>query len=706
MTRWFTRAALAAMALLMAAPAPAAERVDRRETNFQVSALVPGLGNRYRPGRLFPIAVELSVLATRVSGTIEVQTQTQSESIPIYTAAFDLSPGASYRYYLYPRCENLSDSYTLTIRDANGRELRQEQLAMKSHETGTYLAATIGHEDVAGLGPTQQNDQRIGLQSVPLQMDFMPPKCSGWDPADAVIWPHPDPSGMSAAQQKALTDWVLGGGRLILAPGDSWQAVAKTFLSDFVPGAVTGLEVTPYLDKLAAYGGAQFDGDARMSIAVLKNPVGEVLVWSESRPLVVRCRMGFGEVIFLAFDPTKSPFARWRGSQAFWENVLALKRPARTESQQSNQQGNYFNPYGSYGVSDTLANSLGEFPKVKPISFTFVVFFLLIYVILIGPVDYFVLKRLKHLEWTWFTFPAVALVATGIAFWTISSTRTAQIYINQLSVMDWSADGKSERSHDVAVLLSPTNQRYDVTFKNAGGELFLMENHRDPYGGMGGGFNISATTFRMDDAEDGPVARSLLIPVWSTRTFSGCLRQNAKTNVPFSASLSVVGDHLEGSVTSHALDTLTGVAVIHKTGVYTRGASGGLGPGETWQLVPKQRRKLADFYNDSRRGAVTNMQGGGGTPDRTRARDCAVFSTVAYDSRFFPAMYYQNENYQTDDERYSFDLPPEWSLRSSIEAGEAVVIGTISRCAPQLNIGSGNIERYERTVYRVCAEAK
>jgi hypothetical protein len=703
MTRWCTRVALAAMALCMAAPAPAAERVDRREANFQVGALVPGLGNRYRTGRSFPVAVELSVLATPVAGTITVQTQTQAESIPVYTVPFDLSPGASYRYYLYPYCQNLSDSYTLTIRDSNGRELRQEPLTMKSHETGTYLVATIGHEDVAGLGPTQQNDQRIGLQSVPMQMDFMPPKCCGWDPTDAIIWPHPDPSGMSSAQQKAITDWVLGGGRLILAPGDSWQAVAKTFLSDFVPGTVTGLEVTPYLDKLGAFGGVPFDSDSRMSISVLKDPVGEVLVWSESRPLVVRYRAGFGEVIFLAFDPTKSPFARWRGSQAFWESILALKRPTPS-SQQPNQPGNYFNPYGSYGVSDTLANSLGEFPKVKPISFTFVVIFLLIYVVLIGPVDYFVLKRLKHLEWTWFTFPAVALVATGTAFWTISSTRTARIYINQLAVMDWSADGRSERTHDVAVLLSPTNQRYDVTFKNAGGELFLMENHRDTYGGMRGGFNVSATTFPMDDvAQDGPVAKTILIPVWSTRTFCGRLRQNAKTNVPFSVALSVVGDHLEGTITSHALEIVQDIKVIHKTGVYSIGR---LGPSETAKIAPKQRRKLLDFYNQSRGAAITVQQPDGGAPDRERAQGCAVFSTVAYDSRYFPAMYYGSESNPGDDERYSFGLPPEWSLRSSIEAGQAVIIGTASRCPSQLNIGPGNIERYEKTIYRVCAEAK
>ena len=136
---------------------------------------------------------------------------------------------------------------------------------------------------------------------------------------------------MSAAQQNALSEWVLGGGRLIICVGDGWEAVNKTFLRDFLPRPLSGVVTTRFLESLAAYGEAPFDAGAEMIIASLDGESG-ALVSADAKPLVLKRRHGFGEVIFLAFDPTKSalrPVERSR--RASGRKLLKLDLPEMPE---------------------------------------------------------------------------------------------------------------------------------------------------------------------------------------------------------------------------------------------------------------------------------------------------------------------------------------------------------------------------------------
>jgi hypothetical protein len=40
----------------------------------------------------------------------------------------------------------------------------------------------------------------------------------------------------------------------------------------------------------------------------------------------------------------------------------------------------------------------------------------LIYVLIVGPANYFILRRRKKLEWTWVTIPVIVLVFLGAEY--------------------------------------------------------------------------------------------------------------------------------------------------------------------------------------------------------------------------------------------------------------------------------------------------
>src|SRR5262249_59291604 len=70
-------------------------------------------------------------------------------------------------------------------------------------------------------------------------------------------------------------------------------------------------------------------------------------------------------------------------------------------------------------LAGELVRDLETFGDVPVVPFGWVAFFILLYVVLIGPLDYFILKKVfKRLEFTWITFPLVVLIVSVAAYFT------------------------------------------------------------------------------------------------------------------------------------------------------------------------------------------------------------------------------------------------------------------------------------------------
>jgi|GEM_PF-2947542 len=697
----------AALALaLLGAGAGAGAGAEGGDTrNLQVSAIMPGLGNKYRSGAFFPVAVELGAQFAAESGTITIEASGSGDAVPRYTTRFELSPGTRYRYFLYPYCSNVGDSYVLYVRDAGGRTVRREELSMKGHDQQSYLVGIVGPQGIPGVIEREADNKACGMTMAIVAPDFMPPKACGYELLDVLIWAHPDPEGLTPTQINALEEWVLGGGRLVIAPGDTWQPTAATFLAGLAPGVVTGVESTGDLGALEAAGAAPFGPGSSMALTLLERPTGRVLMSAGGRPLVVRGKVGFGEVTFLAFDPTRNPFARWAGAQKFWDYLLGLGFPAEEGGTSggtgSSPGGRGYGYQYRQGLAERLTGSMNQFTEIRPISFVFVVGFLIVYVILVGPVDYFVLKKLRHLEWTWITFPTIAVAATLVAFAVISATRAARVYINQLTVVDWSADGRMERTETISALISPKNDRYDVSYRKPSCELFLAEPAAGRYGMPS--FSFTTNYDVVDSADAGMSALQVLMPVCSPRTFWGRWRTGSPGEPPLVVDLKPVAQGLEGSVTNNSAVAFDNVQLVHEKGVCKIGR---LAAGESATINWQKSLRFADFMTRVNSGT----DGSGSWKRNPRAfrydaEPLVMAASVGADSRYYPAenvMQWQKWD-QFGGGHYVYDLASEMSLRTLIDSGQAIVIGVCEDNPSPLDAGVTAPERVNWTIHRVCA---
>ena len=131
------------------------------------------------------------------------------------------------------------------------------------------------------------------------------------------------------------------------------------------------------------------------------------------------CLTGWGALGCWPFPSTRdrSPAGKAGPSFSIPDHQLAPKADAVAGDKFDGR----FNRGGLSEVSDVtteLQSKLDVF-DVQMVPFGWVALFIVLYIIVVGPLDYVILRFVfKRLEWTWFTFPTVVLVVSVAAYFT------------------------------------------------------------------------------------------------------------------------------------------------------------------------------------------------------------------------------------------------------------------------------------------------
>jgi hypothetical protein len=188
---------------------------------------------------------------------------------------------------------------------------------------------------------------------------------------------------------------------------------------------------------------------------------------SSKAPLAVQGPYGLGRVTVLAFDLDRAPFTDWRvGRAAFWENLV--NQTGYVLPAVSTKLERYGSRYDEY--TGALQGSLDYFEGVPVVSFGWVALFILIYIVLIGPVDYLFLKKVvKRLEWTWVTFPVIVITVSAGAYFAAYALKGKDLKINKVDVVDIDLAGRRVDGNTWFTLFSPRIQNYTIGIEPAGG---------------------------------------------------------------------------------------------------------------------------------------------------------------------------------------------------------------------------------------------
>ncbi len=668
-----------------------------------------GLGGAVKAGLWTPLYLELKSTGEDFTGALEVEVRADQRVRPIFTKPVTLIKDTPTQHWLYFRSpctawrQGHRQEFAWQLRDRKGRVVLrspwERPVVLPAGDTVVAVFRVPGVSG-AGLGGLFDADSALRTNVVMLTPKTAPDHRLGYQGADVLVWVNPDPSQMtSVAQREALLNYVTQGGHLVLAAGTGWQALTGSFLAELLPARPTASDLVADLPALRPYGLPRAPKES-LVLMRLEDVRGEVLMEHQGRPVIVRGPVGLGRVSLVGFDPTKSPFAGVDPTlkPRFWSMVLGIDVISKAAGELGAMDP----------VSGPLIRALNDFPGFKPINFTFIVLFLIGYVILIGPADYFILKRLKKLHWTWVTFPSIAVVASVLAFWLLSSERIRGLLANSISVVDASAGGDEIAGTTFMTFLSPRQTRYTVTL--APGTVGSVAPREFQVFGPGPGLGMTGSTCRVYGA--GEVIDRLLVRIWDAQTTEASWRTAAPA-LP-DVALFRQGGVLRGTVTNSTPDAL-GDAVVLFAGRAIR--LGTLRPGETVDLRGRPSGALADYVRPLR-----SSSGWGRGPYRFRRWQAEVRREDAdTGARWVSLFGFQSEGddrfrrwVQTgerEEQGYSgsstvvestvFDMSANLQLAGLTSGASAVVLYSVDRSFADILLSDRRPRSWDRSVVRL-----
>ena len=109
-------------------------------------------------------------------------------------------------------------------------------------------------------------------------------------------------------------------------------------------------------------------------------------------------------------------------------------------------------------ISGQLRSALDQYSRVTLVRFAWVAGLLVLYILVLGPVDFFGLHRLGRPQWTWGTFPLIVIAFCLLAIWLSQRWKGSRVAVNQLDVVDVELEQGHGPGHDVGQRLQSASR--------------------------------------------------------------------------------------------------------------------------------------------------------------------------------------------------------------------------------------------------------
>ncbi len=442
-----------------------------------------------------------------------------------------------------------------------------------------------------------------------------------------------DPGAMtSVASQGELQKWLEQRARY---DGSDFKPVSTRS-----PKTTTTSSVNPYANLSAD---SQFEG-SQIQVMTGKLKDGRVLVGSQTSPLIVTAKRGRGQITALTFAPELEPFRAWKNADFFWAKMIDL--PPELFSTD-------FQPGYSGRPIDGIFGAMIDSKQIRKLPVGWLLLLLVGYLVVIGPLDQYWLKKLNRQMLTWLTFPAYVAFFSLLIYFIGYKLRAGETEWNELHIVDIIPHGDTAdlRGRIYGSIYSPVNARYnfagDQTFSTLRGEFS---------GNYGGGQESSRAN--IEQRANGFLAQAA-VPVWTSQLFvSDWWRQDAApVRVTVTGKDIVIDNDLEVN--------LTEVKLVLKDRVIDLGAV----PAQEKKTFPRQGPSsisLSEFlstHSQNFAGAIESRQRAFGNNQQGQIRDL----TNAVIAASFVTQLNTPNNYQ------NFSSPPGFDLSRLNDRGDAIL---------------------------------
>jgi hypothetical protein len=606
------RAALALVAVLACVPAYAAQ-APGVPAEPAVPAAAPrivevrvGFAGRFKVGCWTPAEVVLEAGSQPASGRVELVAP-DGDGVPSRVVApadgeVTLAAGQRRTIPLSFKLGQLAAEVTVGFRGPAGL-VAERRFSTRSDgplagvlPSSQPLLVAIGKASDTGAAP----DTVAGMTVARVDdLERLPANWWDYEGVNAVVVTTDDDDissqlAVASPQSAALQLWVRLGGQLVLSVGRQAKKVltAGSPLAELAGGKLDSVVTLRQTAMFETYVETNdpLSTDARFALEVpkLADVRGRVETFAGTHPgdlpLVVRRARGFGEVVFVAFDLERPPFADWAARPQLFEKLLKRKADD-TASPESGGLG-AVTTLGFVDLAGQLRGALDQFAGVRPVPFWLVALLITGYILCIGPLDYFLVKRLlgrMHATWITFATTVALFCALGVAL--AYGLKGRELRVNQIDLVDFDGETNLVRGTTWANAFSPANDTFNLSLAprddarggaGTGSLLSWFGLTGSGFGGMdvggrtiGGRDTASRTLPLFVEAYDySPTLDALErvpIAVWSSKAFVGRWWGEAAPPVEFQLT---DDGKLAGTLTSRLAEPLSHAVLIYDKWAY------------------------------------------------------------------------------------------------------------------------------------------
>ena len=511
---------------------------------IRIDKVTAGVDGYIRGERWIPVVFQLQGAGASFQGTIEV-----ARGNTVFRRSIDLGAGAAKRVEILAYQTGYFEALEYRILDSGGHLVVKNRIDTR----------ILNYQDniVLVISSTDYNHQFLnGVQNPwggKTFVSYMNPAQAFSEPiaysaVDAVALGNMSLQEMEPSARKALLMYTATGGTLICSPVTNLSVLQDPSIRDVLPSISAPLSLLSHGEFLVSRWTARSPGEfPAFTIPVQEvrpGPADNVLVTHTPELSLVTSSPFFkGNIVYFAFDYTRMPEEVSIIFPGYWNDLIypsssgppAFGRPFRQRLE--------LNPRAQRFLYDVPGLQL---PEVK----WFALFFF-IYLIAVGPLQYFILTRLKKNALLWTTFPVIILAFTGAALGYSKLRRSTDQKMRHVQVVDaFPALGLQYRYQGIGTALSESGK---FTFQAVPENSFMTKAAQQTFTPLPEPFTLS------EDLPHGIIGEN--IKTWTYRTFDAISTE--PLTLPVEVSVRIDGTKLYGKVTNSGQAAITNAFFVY-----------------------------------------------------------------------------------------------------------------------------------------------
>src|SRR6184192_2407783 len=504
-----------------------------------------------KAGEWMPVTIDAKNTGAGVDGTLEVQEALNGQpgvtGLPLYHESVSLATGASKRIRAFVTVDATGATITARIVQ-NGRVIVSKDAASAS--TTSTLIGVLSDQPTSLDGFAAVHPASVAARVVHLRADDIAESAIPLRAFDILAIDDFATDSLTSGQKTAISDFVRSGGDLLLGTGAAWRKTLAGLPSALLPMSVSG--TTSVTTALL--------GGGPVEVATGIQTTAPVWLAAGSRPLLLERRVGAGIVTLASFNWNQEPVAGWSGTGPLLRQLIARAVFGSGRSSETTLYAGGMGPV-PFGVQSTigtrssaLSSTLGNLPGLDLPSLQLTGALVLLYVLLVGPVNYLVLGAMRRRALAWVTVPLIAVIAAGGAYGAGVFTKGRSVQANQVAILHLQPGWDHAYQETYTGVIPPSRGDYQAAI--SGSRLLISPIASN------GAFDVSGLTASRSGIRIDVDNNTITLPGLTAFALSGVATESLTSAPQLAAHVQLVNGKLTGTIENQSSLAFTDAVLI------------------------------------------------------------------------------------------------------------------------------------------------